>query len=278
MCDDGKFIRKSGKRTYAKNLTSEVGYDIIFDMSNYVHRTSCSLLYTDFDFRDRITPTALLSVAQEGAAGSADELGFGYDALKARGMGFFVVNNACKVLRPVRLGEKVVVETWPLPPRHVFFERHYRVLNEKGEPLALLASRWCLVELETQKLLLPEAMGEVHAKCPYNPEKSMEVNWRIPRISEHAKEVYARRVLVSDCDHYLHVNNARYGALFFDCFSMEELNGAKNSRFEISYDKQVPWGAEIRLFREDYEGESILELRSNGAVCARCRVRLTTEE
>ena len=124
----------------------------------YCNRKTYELRYSDFDFKDELTLTSLLALVQESACMSADELGFGYDDLRPLGYGFLVVNTYCKFLRPVRLGESVTIETWPLPPRHYVFERHYRVLSGEEE-VAALASRWFLVDMKTFSLLLPEKLG-----------------------------------------------------------------------------------------------------------------------
>ncbi len=227
---------------------------------SYANVKKYELRYSDFDFKDRLKPSALLSLTQESAGASADELGFGYEVLKKRRYGFITVATYCEFRRPIRLGEVLTVETWPLPPRHVIFERDYRVTNAAGEEVAAVASRWCLVDLERFTMLLPEALGEVHARCPYRAEKTVEVeSWKIPRIP-NGREVYRRAVKNSDCDHYLHANNARYADFFLDCFSMEELN-CDLAMFRIAYARQAKENATLVFYREDTERGSVLEAR-----------------
>ena len=153
-------------------------------MSAYANVKKYELRYSDFDFKDELKLSALLSLTQESAGASADELGFGYSDLKPRGLGFIVVHTYCEFRRPILLGDMLTVETWPLPPRHVIFERDYRVFGGKGEEVAALASRWCLVDLKDFTLTVPEALGEAHANCPYRAEKAVDVSvWKIPRIA-----------------------------------------------------------------------------------------------
>ena len=61
-------------------------------MSAYCFRRPFRLRYTDFDFKDELSLTALLGIIQESATGSADELGFGYADLRPKNYGFLVVN------------------------------------------------------------------------------------------------------------------------------------------------------------------------------------------
>lgn len=240
-------------------------------MSEYCNTTSYYLPYSYFDFKDELKPSSLLDLAQEAATASADELGFGYADLKPEGYGFIIVNSYCEFRRPVMLGERITMQTWPLPPRRVFFERHYRALVG-DEEVAAVASRWCLVDLKNFSLLLPEAMGEAHTRCPYRTEKVVQPPaWKIPHVKD-GKEIYRMRVGVSHCDHYLHANNAKYADFFFDCFTMDELRARKIKAFQITYGKQAKPGCELVLVREDTEDGAVCEVRCDGETLTQFRV------
>ncbi len=241
-------------------------------MSGYANIRSYELRYSDFDFKDELKLSSLLALTQESAGASADELGFGYSDLKPRDLGFLVVHTYGELFRPVRLGESVTVETWPLPPRHVIFERDYRVTDRDGEVVAALSSRWCLVDLKNFTMLTPDKLGEAHAKCPYRAEKAVEVPlWKIPKC-ENGREAGRMRVANSHCDHYLHANNAQYADFFLNCFTMEELAARPVKAFQIGYGRQIKEGAEVAFFREDREDGAILEARSGGETATQFRL------
>lgn len=238
---------------------------------SYANFKEYELRYSDFDFKDELKPSALLSLVQESAGASADELGFGYRDLKPRGFGFITVATYCEYRRPVALGDVLTVETWPLPPRHVIFERDYRVTNGRGEEVAVLASRWCLVDLASFSLLLPERLGKTHENCPYRAEKAVEVPaWKLPRIP-NGKKVAEHTVQCSDCDHYLHANNAEYADFFLDCFPMEEQRGMRLTGFQLAYSKQTKERAVLSLFREDREDGSLLEAVGEDGLHTQCK-------
>lgn len=240
-------------------------------MSQYAHFKTYDLRYSDFDYKDELRASSLLGVVQESACLSADELGFGYEDLKPKNFGFIIVNTYCRLHRPVRLGEAVTVETWPLTPRHVFFERDYRV-RVGDEEVAAAASRWCLVDLNTFALLRPEKMGEAHEKCPYRDEKAaVPQSWKVPHI-KNGREMYRMTVANSHCDHYFHANNARYADFYFDCFTMDELSRKKVKAFQITYEKQAKEGSELTLWREDAEDGALCEVRCGEDVLSQFRV------
>lgn len=245
-------------------------------MSGYCHKRSFPLRYTDFDFADRLKPKTVLSLAQEAACSSAEELGFGYEALKEKNYGFITVYTDCELFAPALLGETLTVETWPLPPRHGIFERDYRISGQMGL-IGKLASRWCLVDLPHFAILPPEALGRAHEECPYNPEKLLEAPmWKIPKLGGEGEEVYRCTVRQSLCDHYLHANNTEYADLFLDCFSMADMPAVK--RFQIAYLRQAKEGTELALYRKCGEGEVILEAREGETPVAQCRLLFGEKE
>ena len=242
-------------------------------MSGYFHMQEYALRYSDFDFKDELRLSSLLALTQEAACSSADELGFGYNDLKPKNYGFIIVNSYCEFQAPVCIGDSLVVETWPLPPRHVIFERDYRVKNGKGETVANLASRWCLVDLKSFTLLPPEALQEAHVRCPYRAEKTVEVSsWKIPKLGEEGVEAYRMTVKNSRCDHYFHANNANYADFFLDAFTMDELAKRKIKAFQIAYSRQAKENAELAIYCKETGGGAILEARSDGEVLAQMRL------
>ena len=240
-------------------------------MGAYRHKKEYELRYSDLDFEDKLKPSSLLALTQEAACLSADELGFGYEALKPLGLAFIIVNTYCELVEPVEIGEILTVETWPLPPRHVIFERDYRVTGKRGV-IANIASRWCLVDLKEFSLRTPEQLGEVHARCPYRDEKTVEVpSWKIPKLGDRGNEVFRMRVGSSRCDHYFHANNTYYADFFMDCFTMDELSKRKMKSFQIAYVKQAKAGSELTFFRMDEADATVLEARLGGELIAQFR-------
>jgi len=232
-------------------------------MSSYCHRRNFTVRYSDVDFHDRLKPSALLAFAQEVAGTSADELGFGYDDLVPLGYGFIIVATCCEIYKSVHPKDVVTAETWPLTPRHVIYERDYNFRDKNGEPIASMASRWCLIDFASGTLLTPDKLA-AHAACPYRDEHTLSAPvWKIPKLGDEGREAYRLIARSSQLDHYFHVNNTKYADLFLDCFTAEEQSRAVKS-FRISYTKQVKEGEELVFYRKDGEKESILEARVGG--------------
>ena len=58
----------------------------------YRHCKDYEIRYTDVDFQDNLKLSSLLSLMEESACLSAEELGFGYSVLQPKNVGFIMVN------------------------------------------------------------------------------------------------------------------------------------------------------------------------------------------
>ncbi len=237
-------------------------------MQEYCHTREFKVTYSDCDFQDELKPSAILSFGQEIAGTSADELGFGYEDLIPEGKGFLVVAVCCELFKPAHPAETLTLSTWPNPPRHVFFERQSVAYNERGEKVASLAARWCLLNLKSQKLLTAESL-KAHASCPYRNERALDADFSVPKLGGEGEAVYSLTARLSHCDHFNHVNNTKYADFFTDCFTHDELETRRLKAFRISYSKQVKAEEEMTFYRKDLSDGIALEARVDGNATTR---------
>lgn len=238
----------------------------------YRHIKEYQLKYTDYDVYDNVKLSSLLSILEESSCMSADELGFGYDALTPRNIAFVISNWYIELNRNIKLGEKVIVHTWPLRPKHIIFLRDYEIYagNEK---IGVATARWCMVNLSNFSILPASAFFAPDAFDNYNTERSVEfTSWKIPD-AEGGKEVYERKVLYSDYDHYFHVNNTRYADFLMDVFSLKELEGKRITTVQINYIKQCKEGETIKFVRAVSGEHEIVDGLVNGELRVRMRIK-----
>ncbi len=236
-------------------------------MKPYEHIREFLVKYCDVDFKDILKTSSVLSYMEEVACSSADELGFGYAYVKPKGYAFMVSNICCEFLKPIELGATITVKTWPLPPTHVIFGREYQFLSEREEVQINASSRWCLIDIQTGRLLQSK-MIDNQDYSTYNTKKLLEdVKWKIPTFAKEEGELkYSFTVANSEYDHNMHVNNTRYADYCFNCFSVSELSEMKLKRFQISYIKQCREGERLAFYRKKQEdnGYLIQGLNENG--------------
>ena len=223
-------------------------------MKLYEHIKEFNVKYCEVDFKDELKVSTALAYLEEVACSSADELGFGYAFVKPRGYAFMVTNICCEFIKPVLLGENILVKTWPLPPSHVIFGREYQICAESGETLVNASSRWCLIDMSEGKIL-PSKVIENQDYSTYNTTKVFEnVKWKIPAFTPEEGELkFTITIANSEYDHNMHVNSTRYPDYCLNCFSGAELAVKRLKGFSISYVKQSKEGDTLKFYRKKGE-------------------------
>ncbi len=233
----------------------------------YCHIKEYEIRYTDVDFADNLKLSSLLSLMEESACLSAEELGFGYSVLQPKNIGFILVNWYIELFRPVKLGEKLCIHTWPIKPKKLIVFRDFE-LYIGDEKVGVATSRWCLVDLNNFNMLPSSvAFGD---DLQYNDFRSVDVtNLKIPEISG-GDISYSKAVSYSDYDHYNHVNNTKYADFLLDAFTVEELAGKSFSNVKITYVKQSKFGETLDFYKIKQNDESYIV---EGRVCGELRVQ-----
>lgn len=236
----------------------------------YRHKKVYELRYTDVDAYDILKPSSLLSFLEESACLSADELGFGYSAIAAKNIGFVIVNWYIELFRPIKLGDKLEVHTWPIKPSHLIFLRDFEMFSN-GKKIGVATARWCLIDTVNYAVLPVSAYFKEEDFKDYNTERSIDFRaWKIPEPQVN-ETVSKRNVGYSDYDHYFHVNNTKYADMLLDVFSVDDFKGKFIKKLQITYTKQCKAGETIVFVREERDGAIIVD----GKVQGESRVRFS---
>lgn len=237
----------------------------------YRHIKVYELRYTDVDAYDNLKLSSLLAFLEESACLSADELGFGYAAVSAKNLGFVVVNWYLKLKRPIRLGEKLTVHTWPLKAKYLIFLRDFE-LYCGDEKVGVATSRWCMVNLENFATMPISAFFAEGFFDGYNTERSVEFSaWKIPAV-ESDEVAYEKRVTYSDYDHNFHLNNTKYADLILDAFSVEDFKEQYLETMQITYVKQCKENEVLKVYKQKTDGGWLVEGKVNGEQRVQFRV------
>lgn len=214
--------------------------------------------YTDSDVFDILKPSSLLSFLEESACLSADELGFGYEVISKKDIGFVILNSYFELLKPIRLEDELEVHTWPLKPTKATFLRDFEIYHN-GEKVGVASTRWCLINPKTFSILPSNALFEEGSCDWYNKERSIDFNDFKIRALENAEPVYQRKIRLSDYDHYFHVNNTKYADYLIDIFDEKQFDGKFIKSLLISYVKQCKIGETIEFFKQEKDGYIFVE-------------------
>ncbi len=221
-------------------------------MEKYQYVQEFLIKYCDANYKDEMKISTALALMEEGACWSADELGFGYDYVRPKGYAFIIANSCIEFSRPVLVGEKPLLITWPNAPSSVIFERQY-LFSCGQETVAKAASRWCLMDWHTGKILSSKCIDNQDYST-YRTDRVLDVRWKIPTFDLEGEESrFSITVGYSEYDHNMHVNNTRYADYCLNVFTVAELQERWIKSFSVSYLRQGKEGETLRFYRKQTE-------------------------
>jgi len=220
----------------------------------------------DTDATLKIRPTQLLALMQETSNRHIATLGMSLDKLReTKKLGFILSKTRVEINRRPSAFETITVETWTNPSRSFSFNRSFLV--RVGEEIVAKADTlWALVGVEDHKFhKMDETDYVFEDEAPV--ELSLPSRFRIPTelVLEPMGE---RRIVYSDIDYNMHMNNTRYADMLCDFLPLDEVDALRG--FSLSYLNEAAYGHtvsvlggkqdDIRYFRTtDEEGTPCLE-------------------
>ncbi len=195
----------------------------------------------DLSLTGDLLPSAILTYFQSVATAHAEELGVGYQVMVDRNLFWVVTQIRYQVLKVPSVGQRILVETWPLAPNRLCFERDYRIFDEQGELLIKGASNWVVIDCVERKLA---SAGNLYPGEDYYPEKAFEDRMR--RLRDFDAEGESIEIIPDESmiDGNGHVNNTFYPA--FAVAALKELP-APIREFQIDYLHEVLCGQPLKI-------------------------------
>ena len=123
----------------------------------YKHQFTVSEIHVDRF--GRVKPSVLLYYVQEAAGQHCSLLAVDHESLSHKHLFWAVTRSRVQVTRLPRLGEKVFIETWPMPTTRVAYPRSVVAYDEKGLELFRSISLWVLMDDRTRGMILPGKSG-----------------------------------------------------------------------------------------------------------------------
>lgn len=201
------------------------------------YETSFSLTARDVDFMGRFRPGAIFTRMQEDGEIHAHALGFGREALLARGLIFVLVRAQLQMDDYPVMGETVVHRTWPGKSNRFFCPRYHTFGRPDGSPFGAVSTLWAVVDMESRAVRSPLtsgiAMPDTGALTP--PLSTPERVEQLPCAAVTRAHVAA----YSDLDVNGHVNNARYIDWICDSLPVETLRTRALRSLLVNYAKEI---------------------------------------
>jgi acyl-ACP thioesterase len=205
-----------------------------------------------------LTPVAALDYLEEVAAGHAEALGVGYEAMIEKRQAWVLSRISVRMDRRPRFHENIAVSSWPRGHDRLFAVRDYEMRLE-GQQLVRARSSWIILDLDKRRPIRPQ---EVMDKLPLNEGKNA-LDGSAAALEEMAGGFKAveRKALYSDFDFNGHVHNTRYMQWICDLLDPEKIEKAPSIHFDINYMKEITASSVTELWLDEHSGSYYIEGR-----------------
>ena len=154
----------------------------------------------------RMKSSMILFIAQEVAGKHGAMLSVDYDTLASRNMFWAIIRHRVQISRLPRIGERLRVETWPMPTTRVAYPRSVIAYDEVGNECFRAISLWVLMDMDTRNMILPGKSG-ISVVGSLRGNELAPPNSLVPKVLLNRRE---RTVGFTDLDRNGHMNNTRY--------------------------------------------------------------------
>jgi acyl-ACP thioesterase len=204
---------------------------------------------SDVDFKKNLKLSILFNYFQDVASDAAANLGAGIDVLqKSHGLAWILMRIRVDITRLPQWNEEIMIETWPLEPSRLEFERDFLVKDQKGDVIIRAISSWVIMDLEERKLKRTESIGLTY---PVNIEdRAIKGKLGSLRKNGPLETAYRRIIGYSDVDFNGHLNNSKYVDFLMDCFPIESHMKSNIKSLEVNFINEVLPGETIVLYKD----------------------------
>lgn len=175
-----------------------------------MYEFSSRVRYSEVNSEKKLTLTALLDYLQDCCFFQGEDLGIGIEYLEKERAAWILLSWEIEIVRYPKLGEQIMVGTWPYEFKGFYGKRNFLVKDERGEVLAKANSVW--VFMDTNRMRPMRILERVVGSYQDKMEELLEGEWGarkliIPENSRTEEKVQVARCHI-DTNH--HMNNAKY--------------------------------------------------------------------
>lgn len=223
----------------------------------------------DTDATRIVRPTQLLVYMQETSNAHLDSTGHNLDRLRdEHSLAFLLSKTKIALYAPLYAHEDIRVETFTAESRAFGFNRYYRILRG-DEVIAAADTIWALIDLNSRQLCKADAFD-----FGFEHEPSLDIGlpprFRVPHTDE-LELLGERRIVYSDLDYNMHMNNTRYADMLCDFMPLEDIPKIKG--MSLSYLHEAAFGDVIKIYAKRSDGRySFRTVNQNGITCLEAEV------
>lgn len=217
------------------------------------------------------TPSKLLTYMQETANWHLRDSGTSLDTLRdEKGLAFLLSRISILFHKPLYTGDVIEVTTWVCQGRGFGFDRCFEIVCNQ-EMVAQAHSVWALLDLKTRRMLRTSEFS-----YGFTSEEPIKADF-ISRVhipsSVSMQEAGRRKIVYSDIDYNMHMNNCNYPDML--CDFVPNVEQLRLRAIALSFVREAGYGQTLRLERGEREdGYYFRALQDEGGVCLEAILRL----
>ena len=235
----------------------------------------------DTDAHRNVRATKIVEYMQETANRQCEDSGLPLERLRdEKGLAFILGALSLNIYKPLHAYEEIEVRTWCKEAKSYIFQRFFEIARD-GEIVAEASSTWVLIDLEKKTMVRADNYdffsGKFYYDEPVDPERLLK-KARIHKEIE-LSEVGKRRIVYSDIDYNMHMNNTHYPDMICDflCEMTDSENAYRVAQMSLSYVKESALGATLTVTRSEMGEDGTVFVRTlneSGETCLEAVVRL----
>jgi medium-chain acyl-[acyl-carrier-protein] hydrolase len=224
-----------------------------------------------------VTVPALCRFMQEVAWHHAHHLGVGYSHLLDQNLVWILYAQIIHIHDYPAWGDKIIVQTWPSGKERLFYDRDFRILNTEGKTLAVAASRWIVIDINTRR---PQRVYfKFRAEMDFL-EHALVHEFRKPDITA-AVPAKSFQVGYYDLDVNAHANNVRYIEWILESYNYDFHHSHRLQELEIFYVAEAVYGDQMVVkteHRDDGNDQHLLSLSPRDKELCRARIKWLSKD
>lgn len=236
----------------------------------------------DTDANRCVRPSKIVEYMQETANRQCESSGLPLEKLRdEKGLAFILGAISINIYKPLHAYEEIEVRTWCKEAKSFIFMRYFDILRD-GELIAEASSTWVLIDINTKNMVRASNYDFLGDKFYYDEPVDPAVLLPKAKIAKDAQliEVGKRKIMYSDIDYNMHMNNTHYPDMV--CDHLTEMTGDIPyyvSAMSLSYVKESHLGTTLTITRGEMQDDGTINVRTlneAGETCLEAVVRLET--
>ncbi len=240
-------------------------------MSEYLTLKQDILTRVDeFDFTEQLKPSAIMQYFQDVATTHAEELGVGFSSMKSRKMCWVISRMSISLIKSPKVGDRVIVQTYPRKPSIVDAIRDYWLYSNDGEILAKGTSKWCVLDFENRAIRRVAPLFNFDSKSYYASELYENGNVKLDELNEYDSKK-TLTVQITDLDRNLHMNNAKYGDMIYNCMSTDFLSKHRLTKLDMNFLMELKEGEQYYVTHKTLNNTTYYQAKRDDATIFRAK-------